>query len=94
MNEKQVHILIGCADARDLSQVQIDAINKVTASFNAQGIEIELHSIRAAGSFISPDVVMDIKWTFEQAQRNCPDPSMSISYYVHIQTHGHLTRRF
>lgn len=91
MNEKQVHILIGCADARDLSQVQIDAINKVTASFNAQGIEIELHSIRAAGSFISPDVVMDIKWTFEQAQRNCPDPSMSISYYVHIQTHGHLT---
>jgi len=91
MREKQVHVLIGCADARDLSQVQLDAIAKITEEFNRQGIEVEMHAIRAAGSFLSPDVVMDIKRTFEQAQRSCSDPQQVVSHYVHIQTHGHLT---
>ena len=91
MKEKQVHILIGCADARDLSQVQLDAIAKTTQDFALLGIEVEMHAIRAAGSFISPDVVMDIKRTFEQAQRNSSDPTVDLHYFVHIQTHGHLT---
>lgn len=90
MHEKQVHILIGCADARDLSQVQLDAVAKVSEEFKTNGIEIEMHVIRAAGSFVSPDVVMDIKRTFEQAQRTA-EASMPIRYFVHIQTHGHLT---
>lgn len=89
--EKQVHILVGCADARDLSQVQLDMIAQVTDIYLKNGIEIEMHVIRAAGSFLSPDVVMDIKRTFEQAQRTCSDPEETVSYYVHIQTHGHLT---
>lgn len=91
MKEKQIHILVGCADARDLSQVQLDAISKMRRLYLEKGIDVEMHVIRAAGSFISPDVVMDIKRTFEQAQRNCEDPGMEIRYYVHIQTHGHLT---
>jgi hypothetical protein len=90
MTEKQVHILIGCADARDLSQVQLDAIDKITAEFRDMSIEVELHVIRAAGSFVTPDIVMDIKRTIEQAQRTS-DPLLPISYYIHIQTHGHLT---
>lgn len=91
MREKQVHILVGCADARDQSQTQLDAVSKVTDDFRNMGIDVELHVIRAAGSFISPDVVMDIKRTFEQAQRKCEDPTMEMKYFVHIQTHGHLT---
>jgi hypothetical protein len=91
VKEKQVHVLIGCADARDLSQVQLDAVAKTTRDFADQGIEVEMHVIRAAGSFISPDVVMDIKRTFEQAQRTSSDPTVDINYFVHIQTHGHLT---
>ena len=92
MKEKQVHILIGCADARDLSQVQLDAVNNTIADFaKKQEIDVEMHVIRAAGSFVTPDVVMDIKRTFEQAQRNTHDLDVSISYFVHIQTHAHLT---
>ena len=92
MKEKQVHILIGCADARDLNQIQLDAVNNVTEDFmTKRGIDIEMHVIRAAGSFVTPDVVMDIKRTFEQAQRNVSDLSVPIYYFVHIQTHGHLT---
>src|SRR5688572_15562398 len=90
MMEKQVHILIGCADARDLNQIQLDAIAKISAEFAKEGIEIEMHVIRAAGSFVTPDVVMDIKRTFEQAQRNT-DGNVAMTYFVHIQTHGHLT---
>ncbi len=90
MNEKQVHILIGCADARDLSQLQVDAVEATITDFKNQRIDVEFHVIRAAGSFVSPDVVMDIKRTFEYSQRNNKF-DVPISYFVHIQTHGHLT---
>jgi hypothetical protein len=92
MKEKQVHILIGCADARDLNQIQLDAVAHVTEEFRKKrDIDVEMHVIRAAGSFVTPDVVMDIKRTFEQAQRNITDLQVPIYYFVHIQTHGHLT---
>jgi hypothetical protein len=90
IKQKQVHILIGCADARDLNQLQLDAVSKVRGDFERQGIEIEYHVIRAAGSFVTPDVVMDIKRTVEQAQRNLTGPTQ-VDYFVHIQTHAHLT---
>src|SRR5688572_173618 len=90
IKEKQVHILIGCADARDLSQTQLDAVAKTTAAFRTQGVEVEMHVIRAAGSFVTPDVVMDIKRTFEEVQR-MNEKNVPMRYYVHIQTHGHLT---
>lgn len=91
MIEKQVHILIGCADARDLNQVQLDVIGETEIEFGKKGIEVEMHVIRAAGSFVTPDIVMDIKRTFEQAQRHSTDLRIPMTYYVHIQTHGHLT---
>lgn len=58
--------------------------------FSKKAIDVETHVIRAAGSFVMPDIVMDIKRTFEQAQRN-NQSDVPMSYYVHIQTHGHLT---
>ncbi len=91
LHEKQIHILIGCADARDLSQVQVDAVSKTIDAYRSQGVEVEFHVVRAAGSFVSPDVVMDVKRTFEQAQRANHDFSIPLSYFVHLQTHAHLT---
>jgi hypothetical protein len=88
--ELQVHILIGCADARDLSQIQLDAIENTQNEYLTNGIGVEVHVIRAAGSFITPDVVMDIKRTFEEAQR-LNNENLPMRYFVHIQTHGHLT---
>lgn len=90
MNQKQVHILIGCADARDLSQIQLDAVKVTTNEFLAHNIDVDFHVIRAAGSFVTPDVVMDIKRIFEQSQRQNKGEA-PIRYFVHIQTHGHLT---
>lgn len=91
IDEKQIHIRIGCADARDLNYVQVEGLAFTIDEYLKKGIEIEFHEIRSAGSFITPDVVMDIKRTFEKAQREEKDLAIPISYFVHIQTHGHLT---
>ncbi len=85
IKEKQVHILIGCADARDLNQIQLDAVGTTSAAFRKQGREVDMHVIRAAGSFVTPDVVMDIKRTFEQAQRN-NNAYVPMSYCSHSDT--------
>ena len=90
IQEQQVHILIGCADARDLSQLQVDAVTKTSAAYKAKGISIEFHVIRAAGSFATPDIIEDIKRTCEANQRNSKFIDKQISYYVHIQSHGQL----
>lgn len=90
-SKHEIHILLGCADARDLSQLQIDAVRHVSAEWRKKGIDVDYHTIRAAGSFVTPDVVMDIKRTIEQELRQSHDVDRPVSFYVHIQTHGHLT---
>jgi hypothetical protein len=91
LREHEVHILVGCADARDLSQLHIDAINTVIARFHMRQIDVDFHVIRAAGSFVTPDVVMDIKRTIEQELRQSRNVNRPVRFYVHIQSHGHLT---
>ncbi|HTL80135.1 MAG TPA: hypothetical protein VL651_00445 [Bacteroidia bacterium] len=87
----EVHILLGCADARDLSQIHVDAVRHITAEWRQRGIDVDYHTIRAAGSFVTPDVVMDIKRTIEQELRASQDVKRPVSFYVHVQSHGHLT---
>lgn len=89
MNQ-EVHILIGCADARDTSHLQTEVLDEMAALYESRGIHIDLHMLRVAGSFITPDVVMDIKRTIEQNQRRTSGMFAENRYYVHIQTHGHL----
>ncbi len=89
--EHEVHILLGCADARDLSQIQIDAIRHISAEWRLKGIDVDYHTIRAAGSFVTPDVVMDIKRTIEQELRASHDVNRPVKFFVHVQSHGHLT---
>lgn len=91
ISERQVHILIGCADARDLNQVQIDSMTETLHEFRNKGIAIDLQILRVAGSFVSPDVIMDIKRIIDNTQRTLHNFEQKVSYYVHIQTHGHLT---
>ncbi|GAB4329859.1 MAG: hypothetical protein OHK0038_03980 [Flammeovirgaceae bacterium] len=90
LKEQEVHILIGCADARDLNQIQIDSILEEVEQFREKNIDVDFHVLRCAGSFITPDVVMDIKRTIENNQRMTSGHYKITRYYVHIQTHGHL----
>lgn len=87
----QLHILVGCADARDLSQLQIDTINESIAKHKKEGKEVQVQTIRAAGSFVSKDVYQDIKNIILNYQKEIPSDNEQDGYYVHIQSHGHLT---
>jgi len=87
----QLHILVGCADARDLSQLQIDTINEAIAEHKKNGKDVQVQTIRAAGSFVSKDVYQDIKNIILNYQKEIPSDNEQDGYYVHIQSHGHLT---
>jgi hypothetical protein len=91
-NAHEVHILLGCADARDLSQIHVDAVRQVSAEWRKKGVDVDYHTIRAAGSFVTPDVVMDIKRTIESELRSSNDVNRPVRFFVHIQSHGHLTK--
>lgn len=90
-HKHQLHILIGCADARDLSQLQLDTVNSKIREYATKGIKVQMQVIRAAGSFISPDVYQDIKNIILTYQKEIPADFAEEGYYVHIQSHGHLT---
>ena len=51
--KQEVHILLGCADARDLNQVQLDTTREYIKKYREKGIHIEMRVIRIAGSFAS-----------------------------------------
>lgn len=90
--QQEVHILVGCADARDLNQIQVDGVSNTRRRFLEElNIDVDFFVIRAAGSFITPDVVADIKRIVEKHQREKAIPEVTTSFYVHIQSHGDLT---
>lgn len=89
MNQLQVHIQLACSDARDYSRRQAEILSRMTEQYRQQGIGISLHTLRVAGAFVTPDVVMDIKRIIEDIQRSTTQ-AIDVSYYVHIQSHGHL----
>lgn len=90
-SEHHIHIMIGCADARDFSQVHIDAINYVIDKFKTKKIFSEFHTIRAAGTFITKDVENDIKRIIELCLKESQFEITDIKFFIHIVSHGHLT---
>lgn len=84
--------MVGCADARDFSQVHLNAIQHTIDKYrDEKKIFCEFHTIRAAGSFLTPDVIGDIKRVIENTLRKSDYGLKEIFFYVHILSHGHLT---
>ncbi|MDZ4822778.1 MAG: hypothetical protein SH856_04920 [Flavobacteriales bacterium] len=90
-NKNQLHILIGCADARDLNQLQVDTVNSKISEYLERGIRVQVQVIRAAGSFVSKDVYQDLKHIILNYQKEIPADISEEGYFVHIQSHGDLT---
>lgn len=91
IEQQQVHILISCSDARDMGQLHIDSIEAVKNKFLAKGISVHFHSIRIPGCFINDEVITDIKRTVENHLRRQTNSLLTTQYFIHIQSHGHLT---
>lgn len=93
LKEHHVHVMIGCADARDFSQVHLDAIQHTIDKYREEKkIFCEFHTIRAAGSFLTSDVIGDIKRVIENTLRESTYGLKDIHFFVHILSHGHLTK--
>jgi hypothetical protein len=91
IHKQELHILVGCADARDLNHVQLETMRDKIREWKYKGVHVDFQVIRAAGSFITNDVFEDIRNIITQYQINDPYPDIAPVYHVHIQTHGHLT---
>lgn len=86
-SEREVHVLVGCADARDVGGIFADALDAVRARYAVRGIEVEFHALRTAGSFVTRDVIDDVRRIVEIQERRAVT---AVRYFVHIQTHGEV----
>jgi hypothetical protein len=88
VRERQEHILIGCADARDVGQIHVDAVRETRREYFERGIDARFHAIRVPGAFVTDDVISDVRRIVHLAEREDVHPSLPLSVYVHIQAHG------
>jgi hypothetical protein len=86
----QIHVLVGCSDARDVGQVHLEVVEKVRAEHLARGIRSELYVLRTPGTFVTDDVLTDIRRIVEATQRDLAEGEHA-EYFVHILSHGELS---
>lgn len=85
--ERQVHVVVGCADARDVGRIFANALAAVQQRYDARSVSIGFHALRTAGSFVTRDVIDDIRRIVEVEERRTSAPAR---YFIHIQTHGEV----
>ena len=85
---REVHILIGCADAREIGGSFIEAVGDVQRAYADRGVAVELHALRTPGTFVTPDLVEDLRGIIMATQR--ARTSGIVRYVVHVQTHGEI----
>jgi len=85
----QIHILIGCSDARDVGQIHLEVVEQTRAEYLRRGIRSELYVLRTPGSFVTNDILADIRSIVASTQREL-GASQGAEYFVHVQSHGEL----
>ena len=85
----QIHVLVGCSDARDVGQIHLEVVEQVRAEYLTRGIRSELFVLRTPGSFVTGDVLTDLGHIVASTQREF-EVAGGIQYFVHVQSHGEL----
>jgi hypothetical protein len=91
IRETQVHILIGCADARDVGQVHIDAVTATQKRYRERGIHAHFHVIRVPGSFVTEDVLADVRRIVALSEAENYRADAPPQYFAYVQVHGALS---
>jgi hypothetical protein len=87
----ELHIVIGCADARDISSAFNDALTAQKEQEMKEGKLIDFQRMSVAGTFMTPEIVAEVKTIiqekvrdyFEYYKTGCP-----IDIFVHVTSHG------
>lgn len=84
----EVHILLGCADARDVGANHLRRIEEAVAEAASRGVSVDWREIRVPGSFATPEVLADLRTLVLAADERHARPGKLPAYFVHVQTHG------
>ncbi len=87
--EHQLHIMITCADARDISHTNISALKETLKHYRQKGIQIDYRIIRIPGAFVTLEVKREVtEIILEKLKQN--KRKDNLSFYIHVQSHGQL----
>ncbi len=87
----EIHIIIGCADSRDLSEDFLIALKEVKSDMKTRGVLIDDQRMAVAGTFMTPEIMGECKTLifskmaeyFEYRSEGVP-----VEFFFHINAHG------
>lgn len=95
----ELHLVIGCADSRDLPTAFHDAVPRLKENYRQNGIHVDFERLSAAGSFITEQIKADIKSTvikklnspfyinyLKRMEAQGKKPALTV--FIHITSHG------
>lgn len=91
VREIQIHIILGCSDARDISEAYFNAMDKATKDYRAKGIIVEVERLSVAGTFATRSTVAEIKSKIFQKLNQFYEydkKGVKIEFFIHVNTHG------
>ena len=87
----ELHIVVGCADARDISSAFNEAVRAQVEEERAKGTLIDFQRMSVAGTFMTSEIIAEVKRLISEKLRDYyqyykeKDP---IEIFVHVTSHG------
>ncbi len=87
----ELHIAVGCADARDISAAFNNSLREQMDLKMGEGTLIDFQRMSVAGTFMTPEIIAEIKAQIQVKMREYYDyykSGVPIDIFVHVATHG------
>ena len=89
----ELHIVVGCADARDVSAAFNAALIEQQAQEMKNGMLIDFQRMSVAGTFMTPEIIAEIKSHVQEKMREYYSyykAGIPIDIFVHLTAHGNV----
>ena len=89
----EVHIVVGCADARDVSAAFYSALEEQRKEELQRGTLIDFQRMSVAGTFVTPGIIDEIKSDIQDKMREYYSyykAGVPIDIFVHLTAHGNV----
>jgi hypothetical protein len=87
----ELHIVIGCSDARDISAAFNEALDAQKAEEAASGTLVDFQRMSVAGTFVTPDIVAELKAHIQDKMKEYYryyERNLPIEIFIHVNAHG------
>jgi hypothetical protein len=87
----ELHIVIGCADARDISAAFNEALKAQMEQETASGTLIDFQRMSVAGTFMTPEIVAELKAHIQEKMKEYfkySKQALPIEIFIHVNAHG------